>query len=478
MIIPEKLRPLPPDKIPLTELIRGRLEVMGPVTATALAELMQLPVGMIEESLYRLEQEGFVLRGNFSTPDELEWCDRRLLARIHRYTLKKLRREIQPVSSAGFMRFLFAWHQVVPGSQGEGPVALEQALLKLEGAEAPAVAWESDVLPARIAGYDHHWLDLLCISGKTAWGRLRPAAVTEGKRIYAPVRTTPLTFVSRQHLSLWKSLHAVPEKEAVSGLSPRALQVWQVLKQRGASFFDDLVIHARLFPSQIEETLGELISAGLVSSDSFTGLRALLVPAKYKTNAGERRRTEMFSMSYAGRWSLLDNPQQDQPLQEAEKEIIVWALLRRYGVLFRRLADRESLAPPWRDLVRTLRTMEARGQIRGGRFVEGVWGEQFALPEVIAELRRHKEDACETLVAISAADPLNLTGVITPGRRIPGFPGNRILYRGGVPIALKEAGVVQFLDEAAEAGNKWALQNALVQRSIPPALRKYLGSKV
>jgi ATP-dependent Lhr-like helicase len=259
------------------------------------------------------------------------------------------------------------------------------------------------------------------------------------------------------------------------------MQIYDVLQKQGASFFDDLVYKTKLFPSQAEDALGELIGAGLITSDSFTGLRALLVPDKYKTNASHTRDMEIFSMNYAGRWSVLhDQHNVDHELQHQQEsnETIAWALLRRYGILFRKLAERENLAPPWRDLVRVLRTFEARGQIRGGRFVEGYYGEQFALPEAIVELRNvKKENSHDVLISISAADPLNLTGIMTPGRRIPAYTGNRILYRDGVPIAVREGNEIQFLIEP-EADRKWALQNALIQHEVAPRLRKYLGKAV
>lgn len=468
--LPEKYRvSLTHGKDAPAEIVRGRLEIMGPVTAQRLAELLQLPLTTIDTALFRLENEGFVFRGQFTGAQELEWCERRLLARIHSYTIRKLRSEIQPVSAADLMRFLFVWHQLLPGTQPEGPDALQQAMLKLEGFEAPAAAWESDILPSRIANYDYLWLDVLCISGKIAWGRFRPSAVS-------PVRTTPLSFVSRQHLQVWKQ----PPEEQTSPLSSPAQKVLDVLKQYGASFFDDLLRHTQLLPSQAEEALGELISVSRITSDSFTGLRTLLVPDKYKTNSGSRRNTEMFSMSYAGRWSLLQNDTDEIKTEASAEELetIAWALLRRYGVVFRKLVERENLVPAWRDMVRQFRTMEARGQIRGGRFVEGVWGEQFALPEAITELRNvKKREEKNKLVTISAADPLNLTGLLTPGHRIPAYTGNRILYRDGIPLAVLESKEVRFLEEP-DAKEKWALQNALVQRNISPKLRKYLGKGV
>ena len=479
--IPGKLNhALPPEKDPLTELVRGRLEMMGPTTSEHLSQLMLLPATVIEQALYRLENEGFVLRGNYSGTNGTEWCERRLLARIHRYTVRKLRSEVQPVSPADYMRFLLSWQQTVPGSQGQGPVALEHVLQKLEGFEAPAAAWEGDLLPARIADYDYQWLDLLCVSGKITWGRFRNSGAADKERKAAPpVKTTPIAFVSRQHLDNWKnSQHGMPDA-LVEVLSPKARQLFLILRSQGALFFDDMISKTGLFQSQAEEVLGELISSGLVTSDSFTGLRALLVPNKYKTRAGSRRGPELFSMSYAGRWALLIPREEDeQQDQQSITETIAWALLRRYGILFRKLAEKENLAPSWRELVRVLRRLELQGQIRGGRFIEGVWGEQFALPEAITELRRiMKTEKSGVLVSVSAADPLNLTGVLTPGKRVPGYFGNRILYRDGIPVAFQEAKEIQFLIEPGPR-EKWDLQNKLVQRSISPVLRKYLGKGV
>ncbi|MEX2235066.1 MAG: DEAD/DEAH box helicase [Cyclobacteriaceae bacterium] len=479
--IPEKLLNIPPDKDPLVELVRGRLEIMGPVTAETLADLMDLPLSQIDMALLKLENEGFVFQGNFSGADSKEWCERRLLARIHRYTIKKLRSEIEPVSSADFMRFLFTWHQLGKENQSQGVTALEHILQKLEGFEAPAIAWESDIFPARITDYNHQWLDMLSMAGKISWGRFRPSASIKDKekKTSSPVRTTPVAFVNRANLRVWKNVDAA-DGDLAEHLSPRSLEVFKLLQQHGASFFDDIVYKAKLFPSQAEDALGELISSGLITSDTFTGLRALLVPDKYKSNTGRRHDTEIFSMNYAGRWSLLhDNHKEESAINSQQDiETIAWALLRRYGVVFRKLAERENLAPPWREIVRMLRTMEARGQIRGGRFVEGVYGEQYALPEAVVELRNCRKNLKrEVLISISAADPLNLTGVITPGRRVPAFSANRILYQDGVPIAFKEAKEIQFIGEP-EPDKKWALQSALIQHTVSPRLRKYLGKAV
>ncbi len=473
-------RNISPEKDPLTELIRGRLEISGPVTAESLGSVMQLSVETVNSALYRLENEGFVIRGNFSGTPGTEWCERRLLARIHRYTIKKLRSEIQPVSSADFMRFLFSWHQLEPDNLPEGPIALENILQKLEGFEAPAAAWEADILPARVANYDYQWLDMLCSVGKVSWGRFRPSISDRERKITTPVKITPIAFVSRKHLDVWKKRQPAITGSLTDVLSPRAMQVYEVLRSHGAQFFDDLLHITRLFRSQAEDVLGELISAGLVTSDSFTGLRALLVPDKYKTTAGSRRNTEMFSMNYAGRWTLLSGiTGKDIRNDTAEEtETIAWAILRRYGIVFRRLAENENLAPPWRDLVRVLRLLELQGQIRGGRFIDGVWGEQFALPEAITQLRQViKGGKTGMLVPVSAADPLNLTGVLSPGKRVTGYFGNRILYRDGIPVAFREAKEIRFPVEP-EQQEKWDLQNRLLKRTISPQLRKYLGKGV
>lgn len=477
-VVPEKFKTASEEKNPLTEIIRGRLEIMGPTTSDALSEMMGLQKEDIDIALFNLESEGFVFRGNFTGTDVLEWCERRSLSRIHRYTIRKLRSEIQPVSPADFMRFLFVWHRMDSEEEVQGPVALENALQKLEGYEAPAAAWEGDILPSRISDYDHSWLDLLCISGRISWGRFRIPYPEKDKKIASPIKTSPIALVNRANLEAWKKIGGLPESLSLS-LSPKAEQTLKALRLFGALFFNDIAEKTKLFQSQVDEALGELIGAGLATSDSFTGLRALLVPIKYKTNAGSKRDTGAFSMSYAGRWSLLrEQPDEKLQLSPEQMETIAWAFLRRYGVVFRKLAERENLSPPWRDLAKLLRTMEARGQVRGGRFIEGVWGEQFALPEALVELRRiRKEEKHGKLISISAADPLNLTGIVTPGKRTPAYTGNRILYRDGAPVAFLESKEIQFLVEPLKE-EKWALQNRLIQRTISPQLRKYLGKGV
>ncbi|MBL7995487.1 ATP-dependent DNA helicase, partial [bacterium] len=460
----------------LVELVRGRLEGLGPVTAKTISTSSGIELSAVEAALFALENEGFVFRGQFTSETaETEWCERRLLARIHRYTLDKLRKEIEPVSTADFMRFLFSWQHLDPSEKLEGPEALQVVLQQLEGFEAPAAAWESDILTARIADYDHHWLDMSCLSGKTSWGRFR-IKNTSGK---SPVKSTPIMLVQRTNVSFWKQLHI---SDNDTNLSLPASQIIEFLKQRGASFFQDLAEKTGLLKSQAEDAVGELVAAGLIVSDSFAGLRALLVPAKYKLagTATRGRKQAPFTMDQAGRWTLLhESVNTEKRISDAEiLEMTARILLKRYGVMFRKLADRESVAPPWRELVRVYRKLEARGEIRGGRFVEGVWGEQFALPEALTKLRSiRKEEKSGKLISISAADPLNLQGILTPGKRVSAFLGNRILFRDGEPVAIHESGENIFLSNADDS-EKWKWQNAMIRRSISPQLRPYLGKGI
>ncbi len=478
--IPEKIQSaFPENQNSLSEIIRGRLEILGPVTASSIAETMGLPLADVDMALSILENEGFVFRGQFNPEEfELEWCERRLLARIHRYTLKKLRSEVQPVNAADFMRFLFQWQQVETGTQSEGPQALEKVLEQLEGYEAQAAAWESDILTMRVNDYDHHWLDVLCLSGKFAWGRFR---INNNSKNSGPVKTTPVSIVSRPALGIWK---AESTGEKLFELSHNAKKIQDVLSQYGAMFFNEITEKTGLLRGQTEEAMNELVSCGLLTSDSFTGLRALLLPAKYSTQAGRTKSNIVFSMEQAGRWSLLSPAVSSADISEKKKslETIARTLLKRYGVVFRRLAEKENLTPRWRELIKIYRLMEARGEIRGGRFVEGMYGEQFALPETISLLRKiRKNEKSGRLISISASDPLNLTGVITPGKRVSALYGNRILYMDGIPLAVKDGKEIALLP-AAEIeelkGREWQVRQALVQRNIPPRLRAYLGKGI
>lgn len=464
------------------ELIRSRMTGLGPVTVAALSSSLLLPVSDIEAALLGLEHEGYVMRGRFTAnAAEEEWCERHLLARIHRYTIGRLRREIEPVDVRDFMRFLLDWQRVSSDARVSGPEALASVLSQLEGFEAPAGTWESELLPARVSDYSISWLDDLCTAGRVTWTRLRGATTTsEGNGRTAPVRATPVVLLPRRNLSIWTSLTA-GQHEDEPALSSRAERVAEFLAQNGASFFDELVGGAHLLRTELEDALAELVARGRVHCDSFAGLRALLVPQSRRPSAHARRgrRTALFGIEDAGRWSLsrrtallppaLVRPagaavgrSQSQAAVPPERDFlpasggrseniehVARTLLRRYGVVCWRLLEREAAwLPPWRDLQRVYHRLEARGEIRGGRFVAGLSGEQFALPEAIAALRQVRKRAHDgALVSLSALDPLNLVGTLLPGTKVPRQLGGRLVLRDGIPLAALIAGNVEWLTQ-------------------------------
>ncbi|WP_441347443.1 DEAD/DEAH box helicase [Solimonas sp. K1W22B-7] len=431
----------PPDADQaLRELTRSRLEAVGPVTAAELGAPLGLSAGGMAIPLAALEAEGYVMRGDFTGAGEVEWCERRRLARIHRHTRDKRRAEIQPVSPAAFMRFLFDWQGLAGGEPREGAPALGLVLNQLEGFPVAASAWESEILPSRLRHYEAGWLDQLCATGRSIWQRL-PSG--EGGRKAAPVRATPIVLLPREQAAHWQA--AADDDPDLSGA---AFAVLETLRAHGASFFVELVADSGQLRSQVEQALGELVSHGLVTSDGFAGLRALIAPAEMKARRLRRGglQAACANLEGAGRWSLV-RPRRaaETPEPAARTEHIARVLLRRYGVVFRKLLEREPALPPWREIFYVLRRLEARGEVRGGRFVSGFSGEQFALPEAAGSLRRHREDADAALVAVSGCDPLNLTGIIVPGERVPATPGNRVLFRGGVPVACRIGGETRYL---------------------------------
>ncbi|MGR9087175.1 MAG: DNA glycosylase AlkZ-like family protein [Gammaproteobacteria bacterium] len=443
----------------LQELIRNRLEGLGPVTAEQLAQSLTVPVPMVEQALLALEQAGTVLQGRFS-PDctETEWCERSLLARIHRYTLKQLRSEIEPVAPADFMRFLFRWHGL--HDPGVGEAALTRALQQLEGCNLPAAAWEADILPRRVKPYFASELDQLCNTGQFTWLRLKPVAGTAPK---VAGKSTSIALVARSHLGSWRQFSSLPDIDHPE-LSGNALKVHAALKQWGASFFQELTSETGLLKTQLEVALGELVAAGLITSDSFQGLRILVTPQKIL-----HRRSKRFPahdpLAAAGRWSLL-RPLRSIPEDDAFQPVeqIARTLLLRYGVIFRKLLDNEDGIPAWRELLYVYRRLEARGEIRGGRFVQGFAGEQFALPEALNALREVRKQAkTGVLTVVNCADPLNLSGIITPGDRIPAFSHQRLIYRDGIPLAFGQRDKVSYL-QTMDPEHQWQLQWALMDR--------------
>jgi ATP-dependent Lhr-like helicase len=374
----------------LREIVRGRLEGLGPTTAAALAGALGVGINEIDIALIALETEGFAMRGNFESGQaQMQWCERRLLARINRYTVKRLRKEIEPVSAADFMRFLFDWQHAAPEARMEGPDAVAAVISQLEGFEAAAAAWEAEILPARVTAYEPSWLDDLCLAGRVVWTRLEaPKIAADRTHGPSPVRSTPVTLIARKNLALWTALSQPGTNELK--LSSRAQSVADYLSQHGASFFDDIVAGLDLPRTFVEEALGELVAVGLTNSDGFSGLRALLLPSDRRKplSGARRRRTALLGVEDAGRWTLIRRAQPPQTGAAFPRELveqIARTVLRRYGVVFWRLIAREAeWLPPWREMLMAYRRLEARGEIRGGRFVAGFSGEQFALPRPLA----------------------------------------------------------------------------------------------
>jgi ATP-dependent Lhr-like helicase len=464
------------------ELVRGRMEVIGPVTVAALSKFLVLPDTEIEGALLGLETEGFVLRGKFHPGvQELEWCDRRLLARIHRLTLNRLRAEIQPVTLENFQRFLLAWQRVDNEHRAEGPAGVQTVLDLLDGMELAAAAWEPEVLARRVKDYTPQWLDQLCLKGRVGWGRLSPPQNLNARALI-PLRSTPVSVFDRDNLATWLELS---NRQFPTDFTPDTELVLNTLARSGAMFFAELVRATKLLPSRAAQALGELAAQGWATADSFEGLRALLLPSEkripFADTERKRRHRAVTSVEFAGRWSLLRKFPSSSPEEggasmgasDQAVEIFARALLRRYGIVFRRLLERESLRVSWYELGRVYRRLEARGEIRGGHFVNGASGEQFALPEAIGLLRSiRKTGPAGELTVINAADPLNLLGILTSGPRITAITANRILLRDGLPIAALVAGEIKQLNQAGDLDAS-SIQLALTVGKMAPALRPY-----
>ncbi|MFQ5929334.1 MAG: DEAD/DEAH box helicase [Acidobacteriota bacterium] len=446
------------------ELVRCRLECTGPITASELSRLLNLARPAIEQALHALEKDGQILRGSYrasrASADGLEWCDRRLLARIHRLTLRRLRREIEPVSPADFMQFLFRWQHVATGTRLYGEQGLSIILEQLQGFEAAAAAWEGFLLPSRMGEYDPELLDRLCLSGEFVWGRLSLPSTLEKDQLeekppssprgIRPSRVAPVAFFKRLSMPEFFTLRSVCHEELDQSsqetgglnLSHPADEVLEQLQRWGACFFEDLVRTTGRLPLEVEEALWELVAAGLATADAFDNLRVLIHPNR---KSGRRRsasgRPTLRKLGRSvGRWALLRLPGDLLPAnQTIDLEHLALQLLTRWGVVFRDLLARENLAVPWRDLLIIYRRLEAQGQVRGGRFVSGFIGEQFALPGAVEALRTtRRSQASGEVIRISAADPLNLVGIITPGPRLRPHPTRFLYYCDGVPVEEEE----------------------------------------
>jgi ATP-dependent Lhr-like helicase len=423
-------------------LVTGWMAHIGPITASGLAHTLNLSATAVEHALLRMEASGAVLRGNFTgSSGETEWCERRLLARIHRFTLGTLRKQIQPTTAAQFLRWLLRWQHIAPNSQLAGERGVREVLGQLQGFEIPANAWEPEILARRVANYDPKWLDELCLTGVVGWGRLSPHPATledsaQGKRRVIPTSVAPITFFARDDAEWMMPRHpAHDEGGATRGLSDIARQVFEFLRERGASFFIDVVKGTGKLKAEVETGLWELVAAGLITSDGFDNLRALIDP-KRRSGQGFGRTSRPRHSS--GRWSLLytDAATDDNSNARARAiEATCWMLLRRYGIVFRDLLTRETVAPKWRELLMAFRRLEDRGEVRGGRFVDGFLGEQFALPVAVESLRATRQlPRSGEAATVSAADPLNLVGIIVPGDRMPAISGRHVTYHDGIPF--------------------------------------------
>jgi len=445
-------------------MVHGWMIHSGPVTIGSLSQRTGLPTEDVETALLTLESQGVVLRGQFSADvgrgfspgdtsfsrGEIQWCERRLLARIHRLTLGRLRREIEPVTAAVFMRWLLTWQHVARGTQTFHERGTLEIVRQLQGFEAPANAWEPHLLARRIARYDPKALDQLCLTGAVGWGRLSPhpatleSAPADGTRRVTPTSVAPITFFVRDEADWMTVLRAQPESDDLPGLSRNARTVLAFLRRAGASFFVDIVRGARLLKAEVEGAVWELVAAGLVTADGFDNLRALIDPRRRAGHGSGKTARPRHS---TGRWSLLYTAAPSDASTSAQDraaalEATCWMLLRRYGIVFRELLARETIVPTWRELLITYRRLEDRGEVRGGRFVTGFIGEQFALPVAVESLRaaRHAQPTGET-ITVSAADPLNLVGIIVPGERVPAVSGRFVTFRDGVAVGAESPAV-------------------------------------
>ncbi|MBZ5658052.1 MAG: hypothetical protein LAO56_22555 [Acidobacteriia bacterium] len=436
--------------------VQGWMAHIGPTTAYELGELIGVSGAEVEKALLRIEASGAVLRGTFRPADSSvetrtgmspphEWCERRLLARIHRLTVATLRKQIEPVTAAQFMNWLLRWQHIAPGTQVRGEHGTLEVIRQLQGFEIPASAWERFVLGRRITAYDPAHLDQLCLAGAVGWGRLSPHPATleaggdsgaagENRRRVIPTRVAPIAFFVREDADWMRPHHPGAEDSATSFLSPTAQAVLELLKHRGALFFPDMVRATEKLKAEVETGLWELVAAGLVTADGFENLRALVTPKNISGSGLAKARRPRHA---AGRWSLLHTEGADR---DRSVESCCWMLLRRYGVVFRDLLVRETNLPRWRELQIAFRRLEDRAEVRGGRFVDGFLGEQFALPVAVESLRAHRRlPLSGERVTIAAADPLNLVGIVVPGERIPAISGRSVTFRDGVWEAEGEA---------------------------------------
>lgn len=462
-LLPSTAAPQPEEA--LLSLLRSRMSGLGPVSRLQLAQDFGLPESTLQTALLSLQNQGFAVLMEDEAVKNL-WCERRLLARIHRYSREQRRRAVKPVPPAQFMNFLLRWHGL-----DDAGADLDQTLSLLQGWAAPGAIWEHALLASRCSSYSPEQLDQRFLSGELAW--FRPAASTDSKRTI--VTATPIAIVLRNHLRQWRSFSSKAEDIADS----TAIHILQILREQGALFTSDIEQQAGLLRPQLEQAFKTLIAAGTITADAFSPLRWLLRPESQKLRrsrmAGRRGHTPNLPV---GRWSATAIPADSETQAETANArqhrlaIICQALLRRYGVVFRAVVQRETLLPPWRELLNHLRRMEDRGEVRGGRFVDGFSGEQFALTEALGLLREAVADK-PVYTVINACDPLNLGGLITPGSKTPSIAGNRILLENGIPVARILNDELQTFPNISQAAEHEASQRLPVVRAFNHAGRMH-----
>jgi ATP-dependent Lhr-like helicase len=447
--------------VALVDVVRGRMAVRGPVTARQLADELALEESQVTAALESIEGSGTVLRGHFCAPlSEVHWCDRRLLARIQRLTLDGLRQKIKPVSRQDFVRYLLRRHRIAAPAQWTSPLGVREAVAMLQGFEAPAGSWEKHILAARVADYDPQWLDHLFLSGEVLWGRLRQPARDDrsSQSVAALTRMVPITLMLREHLP-WLAEWGVDDSSLVEtqngsegigkaerGLRGNSRRVLELLSTRGALFAQELQRLADLLPGHLEEALRELAALGLATCDGFAAVRAFVAERRGKS----RGRSAMGSglALPAGRWSLFPGSMPNPATANDRIERWCELLLNRYGVVFRDLLAREGSAPSWSELAPVYRRLEMRGQVRGGRFVAQVSGEQFGLEAAVEQLREIRDTPCDgTWVLLAAADPLNLCGILDDHPRVPGNHRNALVVQDGEFVAAIQARQISFFVE-------------------------------
>jgi ATP-dependent Lhr-like helicase len=462
------------------EIVRGHLQCRGPLTSGELAAKLSLGESQVFAALESLEGSGVAMRGRFrsqesgvrsqESEDQTEWCERRLLARIHRMTLDGLRRRIEPVPPEAYWQYLLTHHQVLGDMRRQGELGLREAIVQLEGCELPAGVWENKVLAARVADYDPQWLDHLFLSGELVWGRLRPPKRDDeaGQGMAALTRSMPISIALREDLP-W--LLPAERSDVSAAAGSAAQEVLNALGMRGALFYQELRSLTGLLATQLEEALRELAALGLVSSDTFAAVRAIDGSGN-RSRAVYRRyvKTKVHRPSSPiGRWSLFPGAV-EPPEPQAQLDHWCRLLLARYGVVFRDLLAREPAAPPWWELVRVLRRMELRGEARGGRFIAQVAGEQFALESAVSRLRDLRDSGpASDWALLSAADPLNLTGVLTPAARIPAVHKSALVVQNGRCVAAKITGRIEFFAEVSPAEQVLMRKSLQVGRRVWPA---------